>query len=493
MPRSAGHAEHVLAAALPLLIPVGLLVALVALIDLDPAHGVTGSRSPFSDEGWGVMNARNLVRLGTWAPDDWHLYLVNLPFSITEAVSFQLLGVGIVQARLVSVLATVATAGILAVGLRGPFGRVPALVAAVAFASSTLVLFYGHLALLEPLVTACLTLGVVLVIRANDAHAGRWGVVAGLALAIAIGTKPNAAFAAVGILAGIALIGIRSDPALRRWLAWSLAAIGACAVAWLAFVGIPNASRVAADIRIWPAQRLPASPRALIGAIGRYPVASDGAIPATAPALLGGAIGVVASFLGWRRLDATGRRLVCAAVGWLVLGFAPLFILSYHPNRYVEPLIPALAILLAAGLSVAWPRLRARVSRPILVVAGATLVAVLAAPGSIAYAGWIAHGSRTLVATQAAFERLVPDGAILEGDFAPLFAMTTRAQAIVPWPHAGVNVGDRYADRGVRWLVASGDEPPPGWVAQHPDAWAGRRSVHCATWDRQDVCLFALP
>ena len=137
-----GFVRGGLAWAAALLIPGVLLVALLLIADQDPARGVTASRSPFTDEAWSVMGARNLVRFGTWATDDWHLYLVNLPFSVLEAISFQLLGVGIVQARLVSILATVATTGLLAIGLRGPFGRLPAAVAAISFAGSTLVLFY---------------------------------------------------------------------------------------------------------------------------------------------------------------------------------------------------------------------------------------------------------------------------------------------------------------------------------------------------------------
>ena len=39
-----------------------------------------------------------------------------------------------------------------------------------------------------------------------------------IALALAVGTKPSAAFAAVGILAGVAVVGFRSRE-VRRWVA----------------------------------------------------------------------------------------------------------------------------------------------------------------------------------------------------------------------------------------------------------------------------------
>lgn len=490
-PAPVSRARRAATEAIPLLIPAVLLLALLAFIDHDPVRGVTASRSPFSDEAWSFMNARNLVRLGTWAPDDWHLYLVNLPFSILEAGTFQLLGVGIVQARLVSVIATAATAGLIAIGLRGTFGRVPAAVAAIAFASSTLVLYYGRLALLEPLVAASLTLGVVLAARAGGERAGRFGLLAGLALAIAIGTKPNAGFAAVGILVGVALVGARGDPAARRWLGGAVIAIGTCGLAWLAALGLPHLDEVAADVRIWPQQHLPRSIGDLLYSIAHYPFSSDGAIPATLPLGLAGIAGFAGSVARWRDVDPTTRRLVAASAGWLVLGTLPLLILSYHPNRYVVPLLPALSILLAAGLAAIGPRLSRMTARRRW-AAIMTLVVALALPGSLAYGAWIAGSPRTLVATQADFERLLPADAVVEGDFAPLFAMTTHARTIVAWPGAAVNAGDVYASQGVRWLVVAPDAPPP-WVARHPTAWSGRRSLTCLTWGDDDVCLFSLP
>jgi 4-amino-4-deoxy-L-arabinose transferase-like glycosyltransferase len=476
---------------IPFLVPAVLLLVLLALVDRDPATGVTASRSPFSDEAWSVMNARNLVRLGTWAPDDWHLYLVNLPFSVLEAIAFQVAGVGIVQARLLSVVATVATATMLLIGLRGPFGRMPAAVAAISFASSTLVLYYGRLALLEPMVAASITLAVILVARAGDERSGRFGFVAGLALATAIGTKPNAGFAVIGILVGVAVVGAHTDPAVRRWLAAAIAVIAAAGVAWLGLVGLPHAAEVAADVRIWPPQRIPRSIGDLVSAVAHYPFSSDGAVLAAAPVGLAGIAGVAATIAHWHDMDATGRRLVSAAVGWLVMGSAPLLILSYHPNRYAMPLIPALSILVAAGLSALRPTL-ARLNVGVRRVSAVTLAVVLAIPGATAYAGWISHGSRDLVTVQSDVERLVPAGSVVEGDFAPLFAMTTRARTIVSWPSAGVNAGDAYATQGVRWLMVAPDAPP-SWVALHAAAWSGRRRVMCLTWGADDVCLFALP
>ncbi len=105
--------------------PLVVLFLLLAFVSADPAPGVTISNGPFTDEAWDVVNARNLVLLGTWSTDDWNLHLVNVPFSVITAAVFQVAGVGIVQARLISIAATVVTIGALGFGPRRRLARGP--------------------------------------------------------------------------------------------------------------------------------------------------------------------------------------------------------------------------------------------------------------------------------------------------------------------------------------------------------------------------------
>ncbi len=142
-----------------ILVGAALFVLLAAFVSADPAGNVTFSSSPFSDEGFNLVNARNLVQLGRWDTDQWNLYLVNLPYSLLAAASFRILGVGIDSARLVSIVCVSATAGALACGLRRSLGTAWAAFGGVAFATSGLVLFYGRLAYVEDLVVLGLALG----------------------------------------------------------------------------------------------------------------------------------------------------------------------------------------------------------------------------------------------------------------------------------------------------------------------------------------------
>ena len=106
----------------------------------DPAVGVTFSQSPFTDEGWTTLGARNVVLLGRWATDEWQQYLVQLPFNVVVAGVFKVFGVGIIQARLVSVVVTAITVGLVAVVVTRRLGWLPGLLAGAMLATSTLLL-----------------------------------------------------------------------------------------------------------------------------------------------------------------------------------------------------------------------------------------------------------------------------------------------------------------------------------------------------------------
>jgi hypothetical protein len=238
--------------------PIVVAILLLLLLAADPAAGITTSNGIRTDEAWDVINARNLVLLGHWSTDDWNLHLVNVPYSVVMAAVFSAFGVGIEQARLVSVAATAITIGALGLGLRRALGGGAALLAAVAFGGATLVLYYGRLAFLEPTVTMWLTIGGLLVLRARSDRSGRWGSGAGIAFALAIGTKPSVLFAITGLLIAVAVVGIR-DAAPRRWLTGATAVIVVAAIGWTVLIGLPNREAVATDIRIWAAE--PSSPR----------------------------------------------------------------------------------------------------------------------------------------------------------------------------------------------------------------------------------------
>lgn len=469
--------------------PVVVAILLLILLGADPPSGVTASNGIRTDEAWDVVNARNLVLLGRWSTDDWNLHLVNVPYSVVMAAIFSVLGVGLEQARLVSVAATVITIAAIGLELRSAIGSTGAFLAAVAFGTTTLVLAYGRLAFLEPSVTLWLTIGALLVVRARSRRAAWWGVAAGAAFALAIGTKPSAGFAVAGLL-GAAAIAIRRDRQASRWLAGAVAVIGLAATAWIVLIGLPNAEAVRTDLRIWAAEPIFSSPGTLLRSIVTFPIRSDRMLVLAAPILLFGAAGAFVVVRNGREVSAEVADLASAALGWLVFGFGLLIVAPYRPNRYEVPLLPALAILGGIGWSIMAAR-RPRWTPRLRAATAGTIAIAVAAPGLLTFGGWARSASFVLSSVQAQVATAVRTGDVVEGALAPAFALDAPVVTLVSRQQTRINPGDLYATRGVRWFVGA-RTAKPSWAKLHPEAWRGRSELLCVDWGGP-TCMWRVP
>ena len=492
------------------LIGIALFAILAVFVAADPATRVTSSTAPFTDEAWNLVNARNFVQLGTWSTDEWNLHLVNLPFSLLEMLAFKLFGVGLVQARLAMIGCVSLTAAVLVWGLRGVIDRICATFAGLAFAFSGLILFYGRMAFLEDLVVLGLTLGALVLARGNRLNL-RGGVLSGFCFAVAIGSKPSALFAVVGIIAAMAVVWGWRDSGMRRWIAGSVGVIVACGLLWLVVVGLPNQAALAIDVKIWPPYKWNLTPAALIVSIGGYLIGrNDNLYSFLLLPLIGLGFGGLVSIVALRkRLGEAQARLAVAAFGWAAFGFGILMIVSYRPNRYVVPLVPSMAILAAIGLNLflGWlcERRAARAEADRAAENGvpargpnrqrrlapgpvAGLAIVLAvAPGLAWYGNWARNATYETVAIQNQFADSVPPREIVAGGNSALFLMRSQAKTVI----VGLaNKGDLYGP-GARWYLLSVDATAPEGV---PDSvWTARERVICATWRGGQTCLFHLP
>jgi hypothetical protein len=500
------------------LIGLALFAILAAFVGADPPNHVTFSSSPFTDEAFNTVNARNLVQLGRFSTDEWNLYLVNAPFSLLAAFAFKLIGVGIVQARLVTIVCVSLTAAALTWGLRATLGRWAAAVAGLAFAGSGLILIYGRLAYLEDLVVLAVTIGALAV--ASDRRLNvRWGTFSGVWFAVAIGTKPSAAAPIAGIVLALAIVYGLRDRRVLRWIAGVAIAVGLAAIAWLLLVWLPNRDAVAMDLRIWEQVKLNLTPGAAARSIYHYLTnQNDMLLPIfLGPLLALAAAGSVAIVALRHRLGTAEARLAVLAAGWLIVGFGVLAITTYRPNRYAIPLVPALAILTAIGVHLAagWlaerraggtgataadgseaasssSALSGRVSgdrRFGPALAGLVVVAAVA-PGLAWYGNWARHATYDLPSIQDRMATLVPDGQQVGGRESALFLMRSGAVTLITQPGGGAaNNGDLYAT-GVRWYVLPANDPAPKGV---PAAvWSARESAACGTYGGVTECLFHL-
>ncbi len=473
---------------LPLLPAALLLLALLAMLATDPANAFTASTSPFTDEGYNALNARNLVLLGTWATDDWNLHLVNLPFSVTLAGVFSVFGVGIIQARVVALLMTVAS--VAGVGLLATrrFGTAGGAVAALGLAANVVVLYYGRLVYLEQMVMLLLVLGTVALVARPRDGAIRMGLLAGIAYSGAVLTKPSAVFAVAGALIGVLLAGtIRDRRALSR-LAVTAATGAVVGLSWFALVALPRWERVLTDLRIWP--DLATRPAPPWQRAWEYLFSSDQFLPLSLPLLLAALAGTVLAVRSWRRLERAERLLIGASLGWFGVGMAAMLVSPYRPSRYIEPLLPPLAILAGFAAADLLRRLHARGIAGAVAVGALCIALVL--PGVLAYGGWVRSATSRLPALQQAVAATVPRGASVEGEYAPLLAMSAPVRILVSRPDSGVNGGDLYRTRGVRWVVTV-NRAAPGLAQSHPEAWAARTSRLCTPWGWKTLCLVQLP
>ena len=474
-----------------LLAAIGTAALAAALLGVqlaqDPVPGFTFSNSPFTDEGWSVLGARNQALLGTWATDEWELFWAQLPFNLAALAAFEVGGVGIIQARLVALVSSVLAIGLLAELLARRVGVGPALIGAAGLATSTLLLYYGRLAILEPMVVLFLALGFSLLLGGWPRRPLPGGIVAGAALALAMATKPSSGFAVAGMLVAALLAG-GSVAGLRRRVGIAAAVIATLGFGWLVVV-LAQPGLLPSILRIWPQQELPGSLPELLERARTYAANSDGALQAAAPLLVGAGIGVAMGAAAWRHMEPSRRAMLAAAIGWFVAGLLILVVVPYRPNRYVLPLLPALAVLTALGVALIADRLP-RFNRRTGVAAVAVLVVAVSAPGVIAVGSWTSAATYRLPEIQARMLELIDDPAPMEGGPAATMAMRVPAPAITARPF--VNAGDLYDEYGVRWLLI-GPTMQPAWAGEHAEAWAAREVIECFDWPSGEACLIRVP
>lgn len=467
------------------------LVLLLVQVAADPATGMTFSDGPFTDEGWSVMGARNFVLLGRWATDEWQLVWAQLPFNVAHAVVFKLFGVGIVQARMVVVACTAIATVLIGAFVGRRCGTHAGLVAGIGFGTCALVAYYGRLAILEPMVVLFLVAGFAALHTRPTSPPAVPGISAGVALALAIGTKPSAGVAVAGVLLG-ALVTGRGVRGVARRIGAAVGVIVASGAVWAVFV-LSQPGLIDSILRIWPQETMPISLAELWDRVYVYVRNSDLALSLTAPVLVAALLGSALAAFRWRALDPYQRVAVGSALGWLILGWAILLVVPYRPNRFVVPLVPPMAVLAGYGWALAlkeMPRWVGDRGRWIVPGATAALCAVLAFDGAARVTDWTMHATYRLPAIQDELLGVVTDGRAIEGGPGPTMAMRVPVPTIIVKPF--VNTGDLYATHGVRWVFAARDTVP-SWAAAHPEAWAARELVACYPWPSGEACLTHVP
>jgi hypothetical protein len=475
-----------------------VLTLLAPFATADPPAGLTGSNAPWTDEGFNLANARERVLSGEFATGDIDRSLTNGAYSAIAAAVFAATRPNLAAGRAISMVAVAGAVLLLAVGLAEVLGAVPALLAATVLAGADLVLEYGRLALVEPLVVLLLTIAFVLAVRAPSRPSPWAGAGLGLALAAAVSVKAIALLPAVAMLALVLVAALaRRD---RGALAMGLVALGvalAAGLAWVLAVALPNLDRLRTGLEIWPRVSYLAAPWTLAGRLWSYLAAgSDGAAWRSLPLLAAAALGLAALAAVWRRLAPAARDALLIAglwgIGlWAVVGAGDYLPTHYvAPNRYVVPAMPGLAVL--GGFGLAWLAgavARRRGARTAVAVALALAVVV---PGTARYLAAATGSGHQRDRDQRTLAAALPPRAVVFGAYAPTLLFDTRARLISTWPPAGANVDDPVGRFGVNHVLSAGPADPADPTMQVPAFrdLDGQRPLLRVEWAGRTVSLY---
>ncbi len=492
----------------------------------DPPPSLDWTSGIWTDEGFYTYAARNTVLFGG-TRDDFHPEVLSPVLNAVQEAIFRTFGVGLIQARLISVACSLGALALFWDGLRRVWGPKVALTGLLFLGGDAIFVFYNRLALLE-------TPAVLVVCAAFWAYTlnRHWAwVLAGALAASALAFKTTfllflplpplvwllrrawqpLGWYALGVAVGVA----------AYWLGWgqahgaevmrlnhyywthqsqprSLTEVGTDL--WRAVFG-PHRSVLGFLLTRSPVVTLLALAGLVMGCRRRPPpppimrepeVKSRGGVPppvedtakkgaarqkgaaSSAPTRVPPLLGARGSFL----LARDTEQLFC---WWAIFGLGFLCLTRYAPTRYDLVVLPALAALAALSLRrlpLVWgkrlPTIRA-------VRAAALALFLCVSLGQWGY--WAATRGYQTRDVSRALAQIVPPGVTLAGDWAPGLCLNNRVRAVPVLPDLA-NGQDPLRDlRPGFVLVAQTPYPVRYWkraapLVVRPENVAARFRVH---------------
>jgi len=356
-----------------LLIVAGALVLRASDLRADPhvnqALGLDWSFGPYTDEALNSYSARNMFLYGQWRVDDLFPLVVYPLVNYVMLLTFRIFGMGFIQVKLLSLLASVASVFVIYLLVKEDAGHLAGLLAGFAFATSFPLTMYGRLGLAEPVQILFLLLTGLCYVRGLKRP--RQMILAGLLGASTILlVKVSAAFIAPALAAAAVweLISVRRDRAAARVLVqgigWGLLGVGIAGCIWSIVVFLPHRADYFRYVLRHSLESPGGHPENLAGYVANaftvgFRTGLNDRIPWVA-------------IIGFVTLPALAvrRRPALRYLGlWFTLALVMLGYMVYRPDRYELVLLPPLI----AGFAVALARIietGATIPRPTIVKAG---------------------------------------------------------------------------------------------------------------------------
>ena len=396
-------------------IAVGSLAALFTLfafvrliaLDADPPPSLSWSAGIFSDEGIYSLDARSVLLTGHWASGNFHSAVVAPLLHLIQIGVFEVFGLGLIQARLVSVVFSLATLALFYAALRRLYSDHMALMAVTLLGLSFPFVCYNRLALLETPTLFWLMLAFFI-----WAHSGS-RLLVGVVLGIAVVFKPLAL-----LIVPAFVLGVWPD---RRGLLLLTAGLGGAlaiyAVAWY----LPHEAALSRMNHYYAFHQY--LPHSWVGlwhnfARGLWTGENDGVLPYlfSHAAFFLFLAGMAFWFADWK--DKADRLLFV----WLMTPITVFLFLSYTPSRYFVLFWPALAALAAWRLSTA----------PLKY--GWAFTGCIIAISLFQLAGAWHERTYTLRDQGRRLAQVLPPGTLVAGQFAPELGLSNRLPVLYVQP-----------------------------------------------------------
>ncbi|MFM7187610.1 MAG: ArnT family glycosyltransferase [Armatimonadota bacterium] len=144
------------------LLVLGVVVLRVVDISADAWKDLDWGTGIWTDEGFYAHNARNHVLFGDPEQDGFNNYNLSPVLHAIQVVVFSKFGVGLVQSRLISIVASLLTCGLLFAGVRNDFGARAAAFSLMLLGLESSYVLYNRLGLMESLGTLVVALAYFL-------------------------------------------------------------------------------------------------------------------------------------------------------------------------------------------------------------------------------------------------------------------------------------------------------------------------------------------
>jgi len=339
-----------------ILLFIYILASRLYNLGADPPIHLSSSGGLFGDEMAYAHNARNKILFGNWITDGWNPFIYSPILTILEYLSFSVIGVGLVQLRLVNVIVVLFSFLLLFIILKKNGGERVALIAILLLGFNYVFLMYSRLGLNDTFLIFPITLTLYLWQKGLNKQPILF--LAGMSSFACYVTKASALYFIIATFISLVFAlfqRYRKDNTINEIilpLAYFLSGVGISFVFWYIFFFSPHKMEFTSISEDWFRLAMPSNiarfwhnltsftfPKYM----SRTPI--ELVISwSYAPLIIYGLL------KNWKKV----RPIEIFVFLWAIGGYIALNGLNYRPLRYYVTLIPAICILASFALDKMW-------------------------------------------------------------------------------------------------------------------------------------------